>query len=141
MFNTRIANQEDIQEIASCDEAGSFNQDALELVQRAICSGNCWISGRSGAVESYIVLDRKSFFLRDFVQLLFVKPCARRIGMASALFDIVEAAASTAKLFTSTNESNNAMQALLMKRGYAMAGIINHLDPGDPELVFVKHMK
>lgn len=61
--------------------------------------------------------------------------------MASALFDIVEAAASTAKLFTSTNESNNAMQALLMKRGYAMAGIINHLDPGDPELVFVKHMK
>ena len=139
MFDTRIANQEDIQEIVSL--GGGFDQDRLEVIQSAIDSGNCWVSGRSSTIESFIVLGPKSFFQRDFVQLLFVKPSARRRGMASALFENVESVASTDKLFTSTNQSNNEMQALLKKRGYTIAGIINHLDPGDPEMIFVKQMK
>jgi ribosomal protein S18 acetylase RimI-like enzyme len=139
MYDTRNANQDDIQEIVSL--GGDVDQDHLEIVKRAIDSGNCWISGRSSAIEAFIVLGRRSFFQRDFVQLLFVKSSARRRGMASALFETVESVASTDTLFTSTNESNTEMQALLTKRGYAIAGIINHLDPDDPEIIFVKQMK
>ena len=41
-------------------------------------------------------------------------------------------------LFTSTNESNSHMQHVLGKLGYERSGIIHNLDPGDPEIVYVK---
>ena len=40
------------------------------------------------------------------------------------------------KLFTSTNQSNTPMQALLALLGYVRSGVIDNLDPGDPELVY-----
>lgn len=43
----------------------------------------------------------------------------------------------TARRFTSTNSSNRPMQALLVRRGYSKAGVIEHLEPGDPERMFV----
>jgi len=36
------------------------------------------------------------------------------------------------------NRLNLHVQCLLVKRGYVLAGIIHHLDEGDPELVYVK---
>jgi hypothetical protein len=33
------------------------------------------------------------------------------------------------------------MQSLLAKLGYKLSGVINDLDEGDPELVFVKFLK
>jgi hypothetical protein len=45
------------------------------------------------------------------------------------------------RLFTSTNESNIAMRALLFTRGYRESGRIENLDPKDPELVFVKFLE
>jgi len=41
----------------------------------------------------------------------------------------------TRKLFSSTNQSNRAMQALLAKIGFERSGIIHNLDPNDPEIV------
>jgi hypothetical protein len=43
----------------------------------------------------------------------------------------------TEKLWTSTNLSNRPMQMLLESLGYEFAGAINHLDEGDPELMYV----
>ncbi|MEO0538637.1 MAG: GNAT family N-acetyltransferase, partial [Cyanobacteria bacterium P01_A01_bin.123] len=42
--------------------------------------------------------------------------------------------------FTSTNESNLLMQALMAKLRYIPSGIINNLDEGDPELVYFKRL-
>jgi len=44
------------------------------------------------------------------------------------------------RVFTSTNESNAPMRALLGQCGYKPSGSIDNLDPGDPELVFVKFL-
>ena len=44
------------------------------------------------------------------------------------------------KLFTSTNRSNAPMQSLLAKLGYRPSGVIENLDEGDPELVYMKHV-
>ena len=46
----------------------------------------------------------------------------------------------TAKLFTSTNQSNLGMQALLVRLGYEPSGIVHNLDEDDPELIYVKRI-
>ena len=42
------------------------------------------------------------------------------------------------KLWTSTNQSNAPMCALLSRLGFILSGQIDNLDDGDPELVFVR---
>ena len=39
----------------------------------------------------------------------------------------------------STNASNTAANALFAKAGFEGSGIVYNLDPGDPELIYVKH--
>jgi len=43
----------------------------------------------------------------------------------------------TAKLFTSTNLSNQPMQRLLARLGWRSVGIVYGLDEGDPELFYL----
>ena len=50
----------------------------------------------------------------------------------------LESECKTPKIFTSTNLSNLAMQALLVKLRYKLSGTIHNLDPDDPELVYMK---
>ena len=52
----------------------------------------------------------------------------------------MEQTCTTAKLFTSTNQSNAPMQALLNKLGYRQSGFIENLDEGDPELIYFKRL-
>jgi hypothetical protein len=46
------------------------------------------------------------------------------------------ATSTTADVFTSTNESNLPMQALLNSEGWVLSGKLVGLDDGDPELVY-----
>jgi GNAT superfamily N-acetyltransferase len=81
-----------------------------------------------------------TFFQQDFVSLLSVHPEHRRHGVATALMKAIEAKCRGGKLFTSTNLSNLPMQALLGKIGYQLCGVVQNLDEGDPELIFVKRL-
>lgn len=81
------------------------------------------------------------FFSRPFVSLLHVGEAHRRRGVGSALMAHVEAVFPGDRLFVSTNESNVAMRALLAGRGYEPSGVVHNLDPGDPELIFVKRRR
>ncbi len=85
-----------------------------------------------------LLLVHPPYFGHPFVELLEVHPDQRRRGVASALLAAAEAQCTTGKLFSSTNQSNLTMQALCAARGYLAAGVVLHLDPGDPELLFVK---
>jgi hypothetical protein len=53
----------------------------------------------------------------------------------------VESRCKESKLFTSTNLSNQPMQSLLANMGYRLCGVVEELDDGDPELVFVKRLR
>jgi hypothetical protein len=53
----------------------------------------------------------------------------------------MEQRCKTAKLFTSTNQSNKPMQVLLNRLGYRPSGVIENLDEGDPELVYMKQVR
>ena len=70
--------------------------------------------------------------------MLMVDPTYRRMGIGVALMQHLESECKTPKIFTSTNLSNLAMQALLAKLGYERSGIIHNLDPNDPELVYME---
>lgn len=81
---------------------------------------------------------RGTFFDHDFLELIYVDAAHRQQGVGRALVGAVERARRTYKLFTSTNKSNAAMRAMLARLSYEPSGVIRNLDPGDPELVFVK---
>jgi GNAT superfamily N-acetyltransferase len=98
--------------------------------------GECWIAEEAPDVLGYAV--RGEFFGFDFLELLFVAERARRRGVGSALIAGVEADRRTERVFTSTNRSNAPMRALVARRGYAASGVIYNLDPGDPEVVYVR---
>ena len=103
-------------------------------------------AGEHGRIARIAVLDGEpagfavvgAFFSNPFLDLIVTAEAFRRRGVASALLDAVEAAHAGQKLFVSTNLSNAVMRALLPLRGYLPAGQVDHLDPGDPELFFVR---
>jgi ribosomal protein S18 acetylase RimI-like enzyme len=71
-----------------------------------------------------------SFFAQGFLVLLVVHPNHRRRGIASALIRHVEGQCPTATLFTSTNRSNKAMQAVCKSLGFIESGVVENLDEG-----------
>ena len=125
----RLANDHDLEVIAGVDAVAGVDPDRIRtLVSQSIADSGCWIAGYGDLPEGYLVLLRRHFFGRDFVSLVAVKSSARRRGLASILFQAAESSATTRQLFTSTNQSNRPMQALLEARGYQKAGVIDHLD-------------
>jgi len=63
----------------------------------------------------------------------------QRIG--EMLLRHIEALVETDQFFITTNLSNHPMQRLLARLGYVSCGFIDQLDPGDPEIVYVKTLK
>ncbi|HWA91993.1 MAG TPA: GNAT family N-acetyltransferase [Rhizomicrobium sp.] len=136
----RLAATSDRRVIAACDARVAGDLHRRELIDGAIAARHCWVVEHAGAVAGYAVLTT-NFFARDFLELVFVATDARRMGIGDALLDTIERSRRADRLFTSTNESNAAMRALLEKRGYEASGTILNLDANDPELVFVKFLR
>jgi ribosomal protein S18 acetylase RimI-like enzyme len=78
------------------------------------------------------------FFGRSFLELIYIAESQRSCGNGPALITFLEAQSKSRDVFTSTNQSNTHMQHVLEKLGYEQSGIIHNLDPGDPEIVYVK---
>jgi GNAT superfamily N-acetyltransferase len=100
-------------------------------------AGHALVAERDGVLAGFAIHHRH-FFQRDFLALLIVEPWCRRSGVASTLVDAVEKRCVGADLFTSTNASNQTMRQALKKWGFRATGRIDNIDPGDPELIFVK---
>jgi ribosomal protein S18 acetylase RimI-like enzyme len=101
--------------------------------------GHCWVARKDGEIVGFAIFT-PTFFQQWFISLLMVHPDHRRQGVGSALVRQCEAICEAPKLFTSTNESNEAMRALLAKLGYEPSGQVDNLDEGDSELIFVKRL-
>ena len=115
---------------------------AADAAQRAhvgelLASDLSWAAFEGGRPVGFAIVTRH-FYGFPFVDLLVVAEAARRRGIGAALMARCEAAHRADRIFTSTNESNAPMRALLGREGWSPCGVIHYLDPGDPELVFVK---
>ena len=139
-IKTRLAGTRDRRAFGVFDERAAKDLQRRELMDGAIAARRCWVAEGFGRVVGYGILS-KNFFHRDFIEVIFVAEDARRTGAGASLLSAIEKAVREDRLFTSTNESNIAMRALLFTRGYRESGRIENLDPKDPELVFVKFLE
>ena len=131
----RDANYSDRDAILATDEIAQCEQERIDFIDRALDSATCLVADSNGTVIAYGVLEY-SFFGNGFVSMVYVAKSARRRGVGRSLMRALANQCKTSKLFTSTNESNSAMRALLATLGYVPSGVIENLDPDDPELVF-----
>ncbi len=130
----RPAGRADVAGVLSCDPG--VGGDRVALIVDAIQSGCCLVAVSDGRVVGFVVTTPRRFFGRPFVDLLIVAAASRRLGVGRALLRAAVAAAGASTVWTSTNESNAAMRALLVADGWQFSGQLSGLDEDDPELFF-----
>jgi ribosomal protein S18 acetylase RimI-like enzyme len=133
-----LAAAADLNAILACDPSREDDAGHHDVIAAAIKDEQCHLArDEEGRVVGYAILT-DHFFGESFVQLILVAPDQRRRGIAAGLMTHLGTQRRGAKLFTSTNLSNQSMQRLLTHLGYELSGVIHHLDEGDPELIYVK---
>ena len=138
-IQVRLAGTRDRRAFPEIDPHVARDLRRRDAIDSAIAARHCWIAVQKGQPAGYGILSH-NFFSRDFVDLIYVADHARRAGLGSAILEAIENACGAESIFTSTNESNGPMRALLASRNYRPSGRIENLDPGDPELVYVKFL-
>lgn len=137
---TRVALPGDVEAMLACDTYAQAHSGRGDAVRADTGKGHCHVALHAGQVAGYVVL-RHDFFDHGFVPLVVVAPAQQRRGVGLRLLAAAMAACRTAKLFTSTNRSNLAAQRLFAGAGFVPSGQIDHLDEGDPELVYVAFLR
>lgn len=135
----RPAQPGDADAIKAFDEIARADAERDAFIDRSIASGDCLVVAVDGSAVAYAVMTYTPDG-RGFVDMLYVQSEFRRRGFGSALMSHIESLCQSPQLFTSTNRSNKAMQALLAKLGYTPSGVLENPKEGDPELVFMKHL-
>jgi ribosomal protein S18 acetylase RimI-like enzyme len=139
MANIRSSTPSDAESIIAFDHVAQSEPSRVEFINRSIYSDQCYVVEYGEMVVAYGVLEY-SFYECGFISMLYVHPEFRRRGFGSELMIYLERLCKTEKLFTSTNQSNMTMQALLESIGYQRSGIVENLDEGDPEIIFFKNV-
>ena len=134
----RTARNEELTALERMPHALHYNHH-LSFIRHALATKECLVAEIDGAVAGFVVWDR-GFYARPFLWMLGVDLKHQHEGIASALIERVESLNAGHNLYTSTNESNAAMQGLLGKRGFTAVGRLDNLDPGDPEIFFFKQL-
>ncbi|HEY4943012.1 MAG TPA: GNAT family N-acetyltransferase [Rhizomicrobium sp.] len=140
MLVIRAYDPSDRDALVAIDARVGTETTRLPLLLRAHAAQGFWLAEQGGRVVGYIARTFE-FFDKDFIALVVVDETLRRSGIGTALMRKIENLATGDRIFTSTNESNATMRAVLARLGYVPSGRIDNLDPGDPELVFVKFLK
>lgn len=138
--NVRLAVSSDLDSLIELDAIARREARRREFIAQTISAGRCWVAVEprdASMLLGYGVLN-DSFFEQAFIPLIVVRDSARRRGIGSAILLALESQCGAAKLFTSTNASNEPMRRLLDKHGFMASGQIENLDEDDPELVLVK---
>jgi ribosomal protein S18 acetylase RimI-like enzyme len=136
LMRIRDGTADDLRRLEALPKAEHWERHVGHL-RRALGSRHSLVVETDDRVVGMAVWDR-DFFGKAFIWMLGVHPLYHRRGIASALIRKVESLCKKESLFTSTNRSNLAMQALCNKLGFVESGILQNLDPGDPEIFFHK---
>ncbi|MEQ8858188.1 MAG: GNAT family N-acetyltransferase [Pseudomonadales bacterium] len=130
---------QDLDALVALDDIARTSEQRRERIRQGLTDRAISVACADRTPKGY-AMTNDSFFGHAFIELVYVHADHRRRGIGLALMRHILDNANGSKLFTSTNRSNTAMQALLARLGFEASGIIDNLDPGDPELVFVKRL-
>ena len=141
MLTIRLANPQDIAKLLVFAQLAQHNPARAQYLVRQTLLGHLYVAELPELPEmiGYVVFEY-GFYENGFVPFLYVLASQRRHGVGKALLQYVENECASAKLFSSTNASNIPMQALFGKLGYRYCGVLDALDEGDPEWLYVKQV-
>lgn len=132
----RWASESDLPLVHECDELSQVHEGRRLELLRAVQQRSCLLALTDGPL-GFAVLEHH-FFGHGFVSLICVAPAHRARGIGLQLMSQVERHCRTAKLFTSTNASNEPARRLFARAGFVPSGSIENLDEGDPECLYFK---
>lgn len=136
----RKATKEDLATILAFDHLAQADKEGRrEFIADAIQTGEAYVALVGDGIAGYAVLNY-GFYGNGLIDMLYTKEQYRRQGVGRHLVQHLESCCTKEKLFTSTNQSNFAMQSLVGKLGYQVSGMIYNLDDNDPELIFFKRL-
>jgi ribosomal protein S18 acetylase RimI-like enzyme len=138
-INIRKADLNDAQSIRNIDSIVPCNPSRAEMIDTWLQKDFVLVAEMNNRIIGYGVLNHE-FFRQSQIDMLMISTECRGKRIGEMLLLSLEKYADTAKMFITTNLSNHSMQKLLFRNGYKPCGYIEELDPGDPELVFVKQM-
>ena len=136
-ISVRLATISDVGAILAVDTGAPPDQARTAKAGRWISADHCHVAEAGGMVVGYGVRT-ETFFGSAFVEVLMVDPNHRRQAVGTTMLRYFFASCPTPKLWTSTNLSNLPMQRLLAREGFILSGVIDNIDPGDPELFYLK---
>ena len=140
VMELRIAQITDVDAIIAFDHVAASEPARIEFIRDQIKSSACYVAVIDVKVVAYAVLNYK-FYDNGWIEMLYVDSQFRRQGIGFALIRHLVNECRTPKLFTSTNQSNVPMQRLLATLEFDRSGLIENLDEGDPELVYLKRLR
>jgi ribosomal protein S18 acetylase RimI-like enzyme len=133
----RDAIPEDAPQVVAIDIIAAVgDSERRASIGRWIADGSMRVAVAADEILGYCVTER-AFFGHCFVVTLMVAEGAWGQGIGTELLLDAQRQRDTAKLFTSTNLSNQPMQRLLARLGWSSVGIVYGLDEGDPELFYL----
>ena len=129
---------DDLAALVELDQVARRSADRRTAIAEWLGLGQCHVARLDGIPAGYVAFTT-SFFRSPFIEMLIVGEGVRRRGIGRALMEhCIALVPADQKLWTSTNESNLPMQALLPKLGFVQTGIFEHLDEGDPERIYLR---
>lgn len=133
----RLASPHDLMALKELDSVAAHDAHRAKQLQRWIEHGTCHLLEIDGVATGYAVLHHH-FFECGFIEMLMVGERFRRQGVGRTLIDHLAEVCISAKLFSSTNASNDTMRRLFISSGFIESGRIDNLDPEDPEIIFYR---
>lgn len=133
----RNAIEADVAGLIALDSFAREHRGRHAEIAAWVAAGACATVEADGALLGYIAI-APSFFHQPMIEMLMVAESTRGAGVGRSLLQWASSQYRDVKLWCSTNQSNAAMRHLLSSEGFVRAGQIDHLDPGDPEMVFVR---
>ena len=135
----RQGKERDLPYLFCLDHQARVEPERRELIRVAVLDKRCWVIESEKDIVGYGIVTH-GFLGRSFLELIYIGESQRSKGYGPELISFLEAHSKSSDLFTSTNESNTHMQHVLEKLGYEQSGVIYNLDPGDPEIVYIKRL-
>jgi ribosomal protein S18 acetylase RimI-like enzyme len=120
--------------LAAIDSYAADHPSRISEVDAWLVSAEVLVAERAERVMGYAVVT-SGFLGQPYLAMLMVAADVRRQGIGRQLVETHRAGRQL--LWSSTNESNRAMQALLGQLGFRLAGRIEGFDKGDPELFYL----